>query len=581
MLSNSNQLVQDTAVRDFKRARKAASMQQLMARLQGKSSDLLSYEDVCTQLKMTGIEEKGRQEIPLDSIVGSVGRYQDFTRGFLPKKDSDEERWTGVKTAVMDMKGMSPIDVYQIGEVYFVIDGNHRVSVAQQLGTDSITACVTEVKVRVPLTPNDDPDKVICKARYAEFLEQTNLDNLRPDSDLLMTITGQYRLFLEQIEAYQDVVQQRVGRDVPYAEAVTRWYDEVYLPIVRLIREQGIMRHFPQQTEADIYALLVSRREQLEGMIGWDIDLETAVPTIAKQEGSRKKNVISRVGGRLKEALIPAELEEGPAPGEWRKLQSTRNRDILFSDYLVALPGRDTDEQLLDAVINYAQRDKDRLFGLHVVPNKSEIDSPKVQEIRALFLKKCKEGGLVGEFAVDVGSVSEAIIRRAVWVDLVVVTLKHPPGPQPRERLGHQFSKLIKRCPRPILVIPEGAEYPMDRVMLGYDGSPKAKEALFVATYLASRWPMELTIVTVQTENTPADTLDEAKTYLESHGVMNGNYVLKPKPIKDALLDTAVTYDINFLIVGGFGFRPMMHVVLGSTVDQLLREFRHPILICR
>lgn len=580
-MPSSNQLVQDTAVRDFKRARKAASMQQLMARLQGKSSDLLSYEEVCTQLKSTGVEEKGIQEIPLDAIVGSVGRYKDFTRGFMPKKDNDEERWTGVKTAVLDMKGMRPIDVYQIGEIYFVIDGNHRVSVARQLGTKTITARVTEVKVRVPLQPEDDPDEVICKARYAEFLEKTNLDHLRPDSNLLMTITGQYRLFLEQIDAYRDVVQKRVDHEVAYEEAVIRWYDEVYMPIVRMIREQGIMRYFPEQKEADIFAWFVSRREQLEEVIGWELDLETAVPNIAKQEQTRKKSLFSRMSDRLKDVLIPDDLEEGPAPGEWRKLQKTRNRNILFSDYLVALPGRDTDEQMLDAIISYAKRDKDRLFGLHVVHDKSQINSPKVQKTRKLFKRKCKEAGLVGEFAVDVGSVSEAIIKRAVWVDLVVVSLKHPPGDEPRERLGNRFSKLIKQCPRPMMVLPEGAECPMDRVMLGYDGSPKAKEALFVAAYLASRWVMELTIVTVETENTPANTLYEAQVYLERYGVKNAKYVLKPKPIKDALMETAVAHDINFLIVGGFGFRPMMHLMLGSTVDQLLREFRHPILICR
>ncbi len=579
-MSSSNQLVRDTAVRDFKRARKAASMQQLMSRLQGKSSDLLSYEDVCTQLKSSGIEEKGIQEIPLDSIVGSVGRYKDFTRDFMPKKDSDVDRWTGVKTAVMIMKGMPPIDVYQIGEVYFVIDGNHRVSVARQLGTKTITARVTAVKVRVPLTPDDDPNEVICKARYAEFLEKTNLDKLRPDSDLFMTITGQYRLFLDQIDAYQDVVQQRVNHEVSYQEAVTRWYDEVYLPIVRLIRQQGILRYFPEQTEADIYAWLVSRREELEEVIGWDVDLETAVPGIADQEKARQKNVLARVSDRLRDILVPVELEEGPAPGEWRKLQNSRRRPILFTDYLVAIPGRETDEQMLDAVISYAKRDKDRLFGLHVVRHKKDVDSPKVQAIRDMFLRKCEEAGLVGEFAVDVGSISGAIIRRAVWVDLVVVSLKQPPGPEPRERLGNRFNKLIKQCPRPILIIPEGAICPMNRVMLGYDGSPKAKEALFIAAYLASRWPMDLTVVTVETEHTAAAALDEARAYLEQHGV-TAHYELKEKPIAEALMDTAVARDINFLIVGGFGFRPVMHVVLGSTVDQLLREFRHPILICR
>lgn len=579
-MSGSHQLVRDTAVRDFKRARKAASMQQLMSRLQGKSSDLLSYEEVCTQLKSTGTEEKGIREIPLDSIVGSVGRYKDFTRDFMPKKDSDEDRWTGVKTAVMDMKGMPPIDVYQVGEVYFVIDGNHRVSVARQLGTKTITARVTEVKMRVPLTPDDDPGEVICKARYAGFLEQTNLDKLRPDSDLFMTIAGQYLLFLDQIKAYREVVQRRVEREVSYEEAVTRWYDEVYMPIVRLIREQGILHYFPEQTEADIYALLVSRREELEELIGWDVDLETAVPAIAHQEKARNRSRLARASDRLRGALIPKELEEGPAPGEWRKLQSSRRRPILFTDYLVAIPGRDTDEKMLDAVISYAQRDKDRLFGLHVVRDKKDIDSPKVGAIREMFLRKCAQAGLVGEFAVDVGSISDAIIRRAVWVDLVVVSLKQPPGPQPRERLGNRFNKLIKLCPRPMLIIPEGASCPMDRVMLGYDGSPKAKEALFVAAYLASRWPMELTVVTVETEYTSAAELDEARAYLERHGVM-AHYELKQKPIAEALLDTAVMRRINFLIVGGFGFRPVKHVVLGSTVDQLLREFRHPILICR
>jgi hypothetical protein len=92
---------------------------------------------------------------------------------------------------------------------------------------------------------------------------------------------------------------------------------------------------------------------------------------------------------------------------------------------------------------------------------------------------------------------------------------------------------------------------------------------------------MDLTVLTVETENTPADALDEARVYLERHGVLDARYVLKQKPIADALMDTAVTHNINFLIVGGFGFRPVMHVDVGSTVDQLLREFCHPILICR
>lgn len=117
--------------------------------------------------------------------------------------------------------------------------------------------------------------------------------------------------------------------------------------------------------------------------------------------------------------------------------------------------------------------------------------------------------------------------------------------------------------------------------MLAYDGSPKAEEALFVATYLASRWPLSLTVLTVETEHTSAEALERAKAYMQERGIMNATYVLRPRPIAEALLETAVEYDIDYLIMGGFGYRPMRHFMLGSTVDEILRRFKHPILICR
>ncbi|MCP4361404.1 MAG: ParB N-terminal domain-containing protein, partial [Chloroflexi bacterium] len=163
------------AIQDFKRARKQAAVQQLMARLTGKSTELLAYNYVRQHLGEANTIERGLQEIPLDAIVGSMSRYDDFTRDFLPKKDSDQERWARVKTAVLNMRGMEPIDVYQIGEVYFVSDGHHRVSVAKQLGTRTISARVIEIKTSAPLAIDDDLDEVICKARHVEFLEKTRL----------------------------------------------------------------------------------------------------------------------------------------------------------------------------------------------------------------------------------------------------------------------------------------------------------------------------------------------------------------------------------------------------------------------
>ncbi|MFQ5398489.1 MAG: universal stress protein [Anaerolineae bacterium] len=561
------------AIQDFRRARQQAAMRQLIARLTGKSADLLSYNVVEEELEILGTEDRGVQEIPLEKIVGSVGRYRDFTRDFLPKRDSDVERWARVKAAVMDMSGLPPIEVYQVGEVYFVKDGNHRVSVARQLGTHTISAYVTEVKTRVPLTADDDPNELICKARYAEFLQKTNLDKLRPNADLLLTFCNQFPWFLEQMEAHR----RKLG-DVAYEEAVADWYDNVYLPVIRLMREQGIMRNFPRRTEADLFLLVNEHREELEASLGWEIGTETAVSDLAEQENRRKRGVVARVLG----AVVPPELEDGPAPGQWRKRQLAAGyRDRLFADYLVALAGSESDWQMLDQVIRLAQWEQDRLLGLHVVATEEEKNSPRVLAICDRFRQRCDQAGLTGEFAVEVGNVADTIVKRAAWVDLVVTSLSHPPGPQPLDRLTHGFNRLVQHCPRPILAVPTGANSTFDRVLLPYDGSRKANEALFVATYLKARWPISLVVLTVETEHTSAAALEKARQYIERYGIRDVEYALRQKPIADAVLETAAAYDRNEIIMGGFGYRPVKHLVLGSTVDHILREFKQPVLICR
>jgi len=133
-----------SAIQDFHRARRRAAMQELTSWLKGETADLLSYEEVRRQLKATAGAERGLHDIPLDAIVGSVGRYADFTRGFLPKDEVNVQRWARVKVATLGMTGLPAIDVYRIGDVYFVSDGSHRVSVARELGATHIQAYVTE-----------------------------------------------------------------------------------------------------------------------------------------------------------------------------------------------------------------------------------------------------------------------------------------------------------------------------------------------------------------------------------------------------------------------------------------------------
>jgi hypothetical protein len=174
MPDNASNAFYAAAIEDFHRARRRANMQQILSRLSRKSVDALSYEQVRKALKIARHLPDQRapelRDIPLDAIVGSVGRYSDFTRSFLPKETVDEGRWAGVKVAATGLAGLPPIEVYQIGEAYFVLDGNHRVSVARQLDATHIEASVTKLQTKVPLTPEDQLDDVILKAEYLDFL---------------------------------------------------------------------------------------------------------------------------------------------------------------------------------------------------------------------------------------------------------------------------------------------------------------------------------------------------------------------------------------------------------------------------
>src|SRR5690606_41585583 len=135
----------DVGCRQCLRARRRADRRGVVSLLLGPDEGLLAYVDVRRKLRAVESQRREDADIPLDAIVGSVGRYQDFTRSFLPRRDADAGRWAGVQQAMTGLEGLPPIEVYRLGEAFFVKDGNHRVSVARQLGAKQIDAYVTEV----------------------------------------------------------------------------------------------------------------------------------------------------------------------------------------------------------------------------------------------------------------------------------------------------------------------------------------------------------------------------------------------------------------------------------------------------
>jgi nucleotide-binding universal stress UspA family protein len=568
---------------DFQRARQRAALQEVLSRLQGKSADLLSFEDVREKLHTHGAGvQRGVRNIPVSAIVGSVGRYTDFTRTFLPKNPKDEERWARIMALVTDPAGggLPPIEVIKVGDAYFVQDGHHRVSVARALGAETIEAYVNEIPTKVPLAPDANPEDLIVKEEQTGFLEQTQLNRSRPKSNLELTAPGMYPELLDHIQVHQYFMGLDQQREIPIEEAAAHWYDAVYLPVVEAIRERNVLAEFPGRTEADLYLWVSEHRSELQQGFGEFITPASAASDLASKFSPRATRVAARFGKSLASAVVPDALESGPRPGAWREEKGTSESCCLFNEILVPLSDDDPENVALEQAIRFARREGSRIHGLHVMRGSAGEPEEHLQAMREDFTRRMEAASLVGGLAVESGDVAKTICDRALLADLVILHLAHPPSSQPLLRLGSGFSALVRKCPRPMLAV-AGPPAALDRALLAYDGSPKAKEALFVAAYLAGRWPIPLTVVSVAGAGVDAeDMLEEAGEYLHTRGVSADKLLLEGN-VSDAILRAAESSGSQLLILGGYGSNPMVEAVLGSQVDATLRESRLPILICR
>ncbi|HEX9118072.1 MAG TPA: hypothetical protein VGA61_18545, partial [Anaerolineae bacterium] len=269
----------------FNQARNRAIREDLLARLRGAPDELLPYEAVVQALQAHRQGTRPElQAIPLDRIVGSVGRYHDFTRHFLPRTGIDVDRWTSIDVALDTMEGLPPIEAYEIGNVYFVSDGNHRVSVARANGLSTIDAYVTtiEPEVAVALEPGDTLDAVIIKAEAARFTAETGLDRGTGSREIVCSRPGGYPELLDHIAVHRYFM----SIDHPEApapdlrEAAADWYARVYQPIVEAIDRRGLLARFPGMTAADLYVWISARILRYHEEWGQQLSAEEAAAKV-------------------------------------------------------------------------------------------------------------------------------------------------------------------------------------------------------------------------------------------------------------------------------------------------------------
>jgi hypothetical protein len=306
---SENPLSKRIAMRDFELARRRAWREKLSARIGGRDEHLLPFDAIRAQLKQKNSLYQGVLQVPLGQIAGSVGRYQEFTRQFLPLHDSFRDRWVRVEALALSGRGWPPLELYRIGNVYFVKDGNHRIAVARQMGLDTVEAHVWAFPADVELGPSDRLDDVLIRFGERNFLRETHLDQLVPDHEIGFTTPGRYTELLAQIEELRETLQLIDEEPVTYEEAVLGWYELVYLPTVQILHEAGLLQQFPGRTEADLFVWLSIMRQQLSEVYGDYDRLEDLARALAADYGAGRLGRLGRQVRRLLGRDAPAPLD--------------------------------------------------------------------------------------------------------------------------------------------------------------------------------------------------------------------------------------------------------------------------------
>jgi nucleotide-binding universal stress UspA family protein len=550
------------AAMDFKRARRRADLREVLSALGARPAPLLSYDDVRRRLHAVESPARYLEDVPLDAIVGSVGRTVDFTREFLPRTDSDKARWVGVKVAMTGLTGTPPVDLYRIGEAYFVRDGNHRVSVARQLGARFIQAYVTPVHARVPLSADVSPDDLIIAEEHARFLESTELDELRPGADLRVTTAGAFERLLDHISVHRYYMGIDEDREVAYPEAVAHWYDTVYLPVREAIRSGGVLRGFPGRTETDLYLWLSEHRGRLERELGFTLPSESIAESIGSGSGSERR------GPKQRDDLLQ----------QVRGADDDHRADgaAIADDLLVALPDQELGLPALEQALVIAGRERARVYALHVAADEDAAAGEEVDALRAAAMATAERVGVELQFAVAIGNPTQELRERAAWVDLLVapVVVRDAKG----WRLAPRHQGLLRRTPCPILVT-AGPARPLERALVAYDGGARADEALFVAAYAAGKWRTEVVVATVaDTARGATAILDKARSYLEPYGVV-ADYVERQGPVAETLVAVADERGCDLVLMGSYRYSRWLESLLGGVLESTLRAAGRPVMV--
>lgn len=277
---------------DFTRARRARALARLAARLRREPDDvdvMLPFEEVVAALGQSGQRTLGVQVIDVDSIVGSVDRSRDFDRSFRPTSARVRERWERIAAAMRRGESMPPIDVYRIGDLHFVKDGHHRVSVSRALGLQTIEAHVTEVDTAVPAHSGIRPGDLPLKSHERLFWERVPLP-AEARRRIRLEQEWRYAMLAEGVEAWGYRLMQQRHLFLSREQVAQAWYDQDYLPVVELLEEAGLTGGPGTETQA--YMRIVALRYLLLRTHDWGDEVVERLRAELEQPGAADEDTL-------------------------------------------------------------------------------------------------------------------------------------------------------------------------------------------------------------------------------------------------------------------------------------------------
>jgi hypothetical protein len=265
------------AQHDFMRVRRRAAFSRLMSRLRWADDIglILPYEEVVKALGFVSEHPVGLEVIPLDAIVGTVDRGRDFDRRFRPTTRRVRSRWEQIAAAMRRGESMPPIDVLRIGEIYFVRDGHHRVSVSRALGRADIDANVTDVTTRVGADRKITLEDLPLKSYERVFFERVPLP-MQARAEIRLSDASDFAVLAEGVEAWGFRAMQEHHQELDRVEAAELWLETEYRPVVAMLREAELVG---QMTETEAYMSIAEERYRLLRTHRWDEDVIKRVMT--------------------------------------------------------------------------------------------------------------------------------------------------------------------------------------------------------------------------------------------------------------------------------------------------------------